>query len=147
VLLNLATALRYAHEVSRRVREVNGLLATPLCGDEAVRISRVWVFGSTIKGSLAPNDLDLLIDLREVGRRFTAEQTRVDRVRLRAHGLWLAPPARSEALKWITKNMRNVSRHCRDSEFAVIDKLVMIYPRNDLADQIKQGLHGGPDLR
>lgn len=71
MLLKLATALRYANEISRRVREVNGLLATPLCGHEAVRISRVWVFGSTIKGSLAPNDLDLLIDLHEVGRRFT----------------------------------------------------------------------------
>lgn len=71
----------------------------------------------------------------------------MDKLRLRAHGLYLAPTARDEALKWITKNMRNVSRHCRDNEFAVIDKLVMIYPRNDLAEQIKQGLHGGPNLR
>lgn len=145
--MKLATALRYANEVSRRVRAVNGLLATPLCNHEAVRISRVWVFGSTIKGSQTPNDLDLMIEMREVGRRFNAQQTRVDRAYLRAHGLRFAPRAEFDALKWLTKGMRNVSRHTRDYEATEIDKMVMIYPRNDLAEQIEKGLHGGPHLR
>lgn len=107
----------------------------------------MWVFGSTIKGSLAPNDLDLLIELREVGRRFTAKQTRVCKVYLRAHGWRRAPRAEFYALKWLTKGMRNVSRHNRENEESEIDKMVLIYPRNDLAEQIKQGLHGGPNLR
>lgn len=41
-----ATALRYAREIARRLHEVNGLLATPVCKHEAVRVRRelepVW---------------------------------------------------------------------------------------------------------
>ena len=33
-----ATALRYAREIARRLHEVNGLLATPVCKHEAVRV-------------------------------------------------------------------------------------------------------------
>jgi hypothetical protein len=131
--MKLATALRYANEVARRVQSVNGLLATPLCSHEAVRIKRIWVFGSTVKGSQAPNDLDLLIDLEEVGRRYSFRRARVDRQYFRRYGCRRSPPARADALKWLTKGMKMVSRHCLDSECADIDKKVLIYPRNDLA--------------
>jgi len=130
--MQLTTALRYAHEVARRVNAVNGLLATPLCGREAVRIKRIWVFGSTVKGSQAPNDLDLLIDLAEVGRLYSYKHTRVDKAYFRRHGTRTAPRARDAALIWLTKGMRMVSRHCLDDECADIDTKVLIYPRNDL---------------
>lgn len=127
-----STALRYSVEIARRVHAINGLLATPLCGHEAVRISRVWVFGSTAKGALAPNDLDLLIELRECGRRRTAKHTRTDKRLYRDHGLRLAPSAREDCLKWLTRGMRMVSRHCADTEFAVIDVKKMIYPKYEM---------------
>ncbi|MEJ7805450.1 MAG: hypothetical protein WKG03_05965 [Telluria sp.] len=132
--MKLATALRYASEVARRVQAVNGLLATPLCNYEAVRIRRIWVFGSTVKGSQAPNDLDLLIDLAVAGRRYSHAQTRACKRQLRSYGVRSAPDARDDALKWLTKGMRMVSRHCLDNECAVIDTKVLIYPRNDLAE-------------
>lgn len=130
--MKLSTALRYAHEVARRARSVNGLLATPRGNMEAVRISRIWVFGSTVKGSLAPNDLDLLIEARQVGRVQNWRRVGVDRRYLRSYGVRKAPDARNQMLIWLTRNMRGVSRHLADVETVDIDKRVLIYPRNDL---------------
>lgn len=126
------TALRYAREIARRVHAVNGLLATPGCCREAVRISRVWVFGSTAKGSESPNDLDLLIEIRYAGRRRSWRQASADKAYFRAHGIRVAPSARQYALKWLTKGMRMVSRHCADEECVDIDVKTLIYPRYDL---------------
>lgn len=127
------TALRYAAEITARVRRVNGLLATPLCDKEAVRIRRVWVFGSTVKGSAAPNDLDVLLDLAPVGRYRNWKQGKLDRRRARAFGVRLALCSRDEAYKWLTKGMRKVSRHDYEAERGLhLYPLVLIYPRNDL---------------
>lgn len=60
------TAIKYAREIARRAQSVNGLLATPGCSYEAVRIKRMWIFGSTVKGKTDPNDLDLLIEMSGV---------------------------------------------------------------------------------
>lgn len=127
------TALRYASEIAARLRGVNGLLATPLCQKEAVRIRRAWVFGSTVKGSEAPNDLDLLLDFRPVGRYRNWRQGKLDRRHARAFGVRLAIDSEHEALKWLTKGMRKVSRHSFENEKGLdLSPLVMIYPRNDL---------------
>ena len=127
--MKLATAKKYAREVARRLHAVNGLLATPLCNREAARISRVWVFGSTVKGSQDPNDLDLLIEIRPVGRIFRAKQARTDRALLRRIGVRLAPCSVEYGLKWLTKGMKMVSRHRTDVETAELDVKVLIYPR------------------
>lgn len=130
--MKLATAQRYAQEVARRVHAVNGLLATPLCRHEAVRIKRIWVFGSTVKGSQNPNDLDLLIDLHPVGRTRRAIETKVDRRLLRDHGVRLAPSSEAYALMWLTKGMKMVSRHTTRSECTEFDVKVLIYPRCEM---------------
>jgi len=130
--MKLQTALRYANSVAARVRSVNGLLATPLSDSEAVRISRIWVFGSTVKGSKAPNDLDLLIEMKAAGRRRKWRQTTTDRRYYQLYGVRRAPNCRNQALIWLTKGMRKVSRHLLDTEEVEIDVKVMIYPCNDL---------------
>ncbi len=128
-----ATALRYAREIAHRLHSVNGLLATPLCGREAVRVSRVWVFGSTAKGALLPNDLDVMIEVNcQAGRHRTWAQSKVDKRYLRSYGIRVAPDSRDYFLKWLTKGMRCVSRHCRDSDAVQLDVQVLIYPRYDL---------------
>lgn len=127
------TALRYADEIAARVRSVNGLLATPLADREAVRIKRVWVFGSTVKGSQAPNDLDLLIESKAVGRHRTWKQGKLNRRYLRMFGVRRALCASKETYKWLTKGMKKVSRHDFEAERGIdLSPLVMIYPRNDL---------------
>lgn len=136
------TALRYAREIANRVHGVGGLIATPQCNREAVRISRMWVFGSTAKGSAAPNDLDLLIELREVGRMRMPARRRIavadgmlsdgaiDRDYLRRFGIITSKKSRHQALIWLTAGMKKVSRHCTDSEgCAPFKEQRMIYPK------------------
>lgn len=131
--MKLSTALRYAEEIARRLRRVNGLIATPLCDREAVRIRRAWVFGSTIKGSQAPNDLDVLLEIHGVGGARDWRHGKLDKRALRSYGYWHAISSTNEALKWISRGMRNVSRHCTDLEGGLdLGPKVMIYPRNDL---------------
>jgi predicted nucleotidyltransferase len=101
--MKLETALRYANEVARRVRSVSGLLAAPLCRSEAVTIKRIWVFGSTAKASITPNDLDLLIEMTSVGRRYTHDQARIDKECYRRYGYLRAPRSDQAALTWLTK--------------------------------------------
>lgn len=130
--MKLTTALRYANEISNRVKSVNGILCTPLCDRESVRISRIWVFGSTVKGSQSPNDLDILIECKAVGGSRTYSQGKIDKRKLRSYGYRTAICAETEALKWLTKGMKNVSRHDTKYEAMEIDVKVLIYPRNDL---------------
>ena len=125
-------ALRYADKVAQRLHSVNGILATPMCGSEAVRFRRVWVFGSTAKGSESPNDLDLLIEAEECGRHRSWRQTRYDKEMRRRYGYLSTVNATDEALKWLTKGMKKVSRHIAAREKVEIDVKVLLYPRNDL---------------
>ena len=127
-----ATALRYSIEIARRVHAVNGLLGTPLCDFEFVRIKRIWIFGSTAKGSQEPNDLDVLIDFVECGRHRTWRQTKVDKRYFHNYGIKFAPDSSYECLKWLSKGMKMVSRHNLRNEGAAIDFKKLIYPRYDM---------------
>ena len=140
-----STALRYTGEIAERLKAINGLLATPGCQSEAVRIRRVWVFGSTVKGKDEPNDLDILIDVCAVGRHRVPAKTRrkpcfadslrdglVDREYRRRHGMSFCPDSVDYALKWLTKGMKKVSRHTLFNEGAApFKEQVLIYPRWD----------------
>jgi hypothetical protein len=149
--MKLATALRYADEIAARLRRVNGLIATPLCDWEAVRIRRAWIFGSTVKGSQTPNDLDVLLDLREVGLPRRWRNGKLDKRALRSYGYWRAINSTDEALKWISKGMKKVSRHLVETEKGLdLSPMVMIYPRNDLPaymERLKEShITPNPDL-
>lgn len=127
------TALRYARTISDRLHAVNGILATPLCGHRALRFRRVWIFGSTIKGAADPNDLDVLIDCFVVGPYQRWPHVKVDKRYLHDYGCRVAPNSINEGFRWLARGMRNVSRHSWQQERALgIDKMVMIYPRNDM---------------
>lgn len=125
-------ALRYAEMIHRRLKLVNGLLATPLCNFEAVRFRRVWIFGSTVKGSQDPNDLDVLIEWEVAGRHRTWRQGALDKTWKRRHGLRFAKFAEDEAKKWLKAGMRKVSCHSYSFDQYVAYPRVMIYPRFDI---------------
>lgn len=130
--MKLELAERYVQKIVDRCKSVNGILATPLCDNEAIRIHQVWVFGSVVKGSQDPNDLDVMVRWSYGGRYRPYEQGKLDRQRLRAYGMWAALSAEKEMFKWLSKGMRKVSRHDYEREKGLdIDVLVMIYPRND----------------
>lgn len=130
-------ALNYANRISDRVKSVGGIVSTPMCGHAHTKIKRIWVFGSTVKGSEAPNDLDLMIEMEPIGsmRRFGVRgQTSVsyDRRRFKSYGRRWEECSQHQTLVWLTKGMKKVSRHVVGIEKIEPDVMVMIYPRNDL---------------
>jgi len=123
-----ATAIRYCQDINRRLLEVNGTIVTCRGEFEYVAVTKVWVFGSTAKGSESPNDLDLLIQMREGGQLQGVESAGFDPLIFSARGLKFPRSSRSEALMWLTKGMRNVSRHIHGEEMIEIDLKAEIYP-------------------
>lgn len=130
--MKIELAERYVQRIVDRCKSVNGLLATPLCGYEAVRIHQVWVFGSTVKGAQEPNDLDIMVRANVAGRRREWWQGKIDNQFHRRHGVCVPLNAEREMYKWLSKGMKKVSRHEHKREKGLgIDVMVMIYPRND----------------
>jgi predicted nucleotidyltransferase len=91
-------------------------------------VRNIWVFGSTAKGSIEPNDLDLLIRLEECGRRQSWQQVGFDPAYLRRTGIRVARDPRKEALMWLSRGMKNVSRHDFESELVEIDIKLPLWP-------------------
>lgn len=123
-----STALRYCSEIHQRLIEVGGIVPTPRGGWSHVRVHNIWVFGSTAKGSNEPNDLDLLIRLEECGRRQSWQQVGFDPAYLRRTGIRVARDPRKEALIWLSRGMKNVSRHDFESELVEIDIKLPLWP-------------------
>ena len=131
-----ATALKHAEEISRRIRSVNGILATPNCTFPALRIRRAWVFGSTVKGSDAPNDLDILLDITVAGKyRRWKRGMKLNKRYARSYGVLLCPDSETYALMWLTNGMKKVSRHVLQSEPRLLEMIGndkrMIYPKKE----------------
>lgn len=139
-----ATALRMAHTVAARLRAACGLIGTPGTCSEAVRVRRAWLFGSTAKGSLSPNDVDILIEMNPVGRQFTTERiaqvfgvrggARVDKSYYRRYGIELPMDAVHEVRRHLRGHMKMLRLHnyAIDKELAL--PRILIYPRNDLTE-------------
>ena len=128
------TALKYAREIARRVHSVNGIVCTPNTNYTATKIRRIWVFGSTIKGAEYPNDLDILIDMRCDQRVPWKRGRKIDKRYHHSYGCHVLPCSRKETMKWLTKNMKNVSRHDLREERIPIDIMYLIYPRWDIPE-------------
>jgi hypothetical protein len=132
--MKLHTAIKYLKEIHRRVSEVGGVLVTPGHSYDSVIFEEIWVFGSTIKGSIEPNDLDILIRLKGNGEhRSLAKGAIRDERYFRLTGYSYPMDSERTAYIWLTRNMRKVSRHHFEDEKGLgIDVMKMIYPRFEL---------------
>jgi predicted nucleotidyltransferase len=132
--MKLQTAIKHIHEIHRRVTEVQGRLETPLHSHDAVIFEEIWVFGSAIKGSAEPNDLDILIKMKMDGPyRSPREGAILDERYARRTGCKMSICSDSAARKWLTRGMMKVSRHGFERERNLgIDAMKMIYPRFEL---------------
>lgn len=118
--MKLKLAISYAKNIHEKLNNLTeGTLELEGCGYKRIKVEKVWVFGSTIKGSLSPNDLDLLIKSNLVDLIPFPE---------RLH----AKNSTSEFFKWLSKGMKKVSRHDWMDEITSIDKLVEIWPKFEL---------------
>ncbi len=61
------TAHKHLRTIINRLNACNGEFDTPKCGRLNYHIEKAWVFGSYVKGSNSPNDLDILYDGVAVG--------------------------------------------------------------------------------
>ena len=141
--MKLSSALKKANEISDRIKSVNGIIATPLHNYEAVKVKRVWLFGSAAKGKLNPNDVDILIEMKEVCRRDISYLDPKKSVNFfinkdfkRRYGLSFAKQSSDTALKWIRNKKHNISLHWTDIDRVQPDVKILIYPRNDLAQHL-----------
>lgn len=134
-----STAIKNINTIIRRVKSVNGLLGTPKHRYDFVKIKRVWLFGSTAKGSTNPNDIDIFVEIINIGPHFSASKHTdryFDKQFFRSCGVKLSGDSSQYAVKWLKKNMKMVSIHLvgHDLIFDELDVKIMLYPRNDLIE-------------
>ena len=137
------TALKNLKIIINRIRAINGIFATPKHNFEALKVKRVWVFGSVAKGSLDPNDIDLFVelkgfrrDIKPIRREFGGGNTgrfKLDYAYYRNHGMYRAKQSDEAFIKWLRKDLRKISIHLvgDDEIFNQIDEKILIYPRCD----------------
>lgn len=142
-----ATAKRMALTIAERLKSAAGVIGTPGSDHEALRVKRAWVFGSTAKGSEHPNDLDIIMEMHECGRRFWQKGAvqkrtrpggaRLDRAFFRTHRVRMPVSCQQDALRWIRGTMKMVRLHDYGIDGHLADGKIMIYPRNELRATIE----------
>lgn len=139
--MKIKTAIHHVKQIRERIRRVNGLIGTPEAGRYCFKIRTAYVFGSTVKGKDCPNDVDILIDGREVGELQGTSKINLGNRRnakIVRNGFWKNYPIRSQtqAYKYLGHGMKMIRFHDYNFErtFGDIDKTkVMIYPRDDFS--------------
>lgn len=138
--MKLSTSLKNANAVADRIKALSGIIMTPEGSREAVRIKRAWLFGSTAKGKVNPNDTDIILEVIEVGslkltnkwRMYNFKNNAKTDKRKRMYGLSVPIYSYSIALRYLAKNLKMVRIHHIDIDGEYATDRVMIYPRNDL---------------
>jgi hypothetical protein len=132
--MKLETSINNAMRVAERIKQCNGLIGTPEASYEALRISRAWVFGSTVKGKLNPSDTDILLECKKVGRFNLANASMMARSTARSGFRYKMDSLRAghsylrTGLKMVRFHDINIDGKIGDVEATK----VMIYPRMDL---------------
>lgn len=135
--MKLKTALRYANEIAVQLKSTNGFIYTPLHDRPAIKIKRLWLFGSSAKGKLNPNDVDILAEVVEVGDRYDRTKRGtwvVDKDFYRRFGMSFAKSSISSAFKQLKNRRKMVNIHATEWVDVEIDIKILLYPRNDLID-------------
>ena len=128
-----STALKNANKIAGILKKNGGIICTPEALFEAAIIRRAWVFGSTAKGKENPNDLDILIDVKIVGRFNCNAKTNRDYTR--RYGILGKLCTHETALRFLRKGTKMTRFHSLDTDgnlFDIPQTKIMIYPRNDL---------------
>jgi len=132
--MKIDTAVHHVKEIHTRLVSVGGMIPTPRGSDEFFLVKKAWVFGSTIKGSPTPGDLDILLLAEPSGFYQSWVDVGHDPVYLKNHGIKVTRSTTREGKMWLRKGMKMVSVHDTLSEAAIIDKKIEIFPRLLLRD-------------
>lgn len=124
-------ALRYCREIHDQLVLAGGMLHTPNYSHEHVLFKKVWLFGSTAKGSLSPRDVDILYHIELIGPNFRRNTELVMDTRVSKQRFWGGdyPMQTSEAAyKWLRRRRPMVSLHSTEYERAIFPDKIQIYP-------------------
>ena len=132
--MKLKTSIRNALKIAERIKHCNGIIGTPEASHEALRITRAWIFGSTAKGKLHPNDTDILIESIEVGRFNLKNAKKKPKSTMRL-GYRYSLNAHDVGYSYLRRGIKMVRFHDIKIDGSIGDVAqtkIMIYPRNDL---------------
>ena len=154
------TAIKNANEIARRLKKLGGLIATPEAGNTCVKLKRVWLFGSTVKGASNPNDIDILFEVQICGDKQTNSRSRklmfgepgkkqnakLDKKYYRSTGYPASKEPVEVALISLRKGLKMVRYQRVFSESddpedmriwdSIIANRIMLWPKNEI-DQLK----------
>lgn len=145
------TALKNLVKILQRMHGINGIYNTPMEHDICCKIQRAWLFGSVLKGSKTPNDIDIFIEIVKFDtpkHKETKSRKKTLRSYARLHGgyrpcrrsrKWRTGKfhdrvdSRESFIIWLRKHIPNISIHIvgNDITFDVLDDKCLIYPRCD----------------
>jgi predicted nucleotidyltransferase len=145
------TALKSLFKVLQRIHNINGVLNTPMDDNVCCKIKKAWLFGSVLKGSDNPNDIDIFIEIAKPNtppEKELKSRRKVYRSYQRLHGgfrpcrrsqKWRMGKMHSKArscesfIIWVRKHIPKVSIHVvgHDAAFETLDQKCLIYPRCD----------------
>lgn len=145
--MKLKTSINNTLAVVDRVRRINGIMATPEDHHEFIKVKRVWLFGSTIRGKPNPNDTDMLFEFCEGGRLKRAGKTakgskqpntaKIDKDYRRRYGIDIARSTRTSLFKYLRGNLKMIRFHDASIDAKYATDKILVYPRNDLNLRLK----------
>ncbi len=124
------TAIRHVHTIAERLRSVGGVIDTPTAQFPRVVVRDAWVFGSVVKGSESPNDVDILLDYDVDGhaRKVCEEGVLFDKDTLRRRNILAPLDSEEVALRWLKNGMRMISLHIYRIDHRVATPRVSLFP-------------------
>lgn len=137
------TAIRHAMSIGEHLRGLGGIISTPGCFHEALKIDRLWVFGSTAKGAANPSDLDLLVQFRTIRTRELEKDRKPGRTLKRIFGggyrfKWdwnrrdyMVMEAYEDGLRSIIGGRRMIRFHDHKVDGSLAWPRVMLYPLDE----------------
>lgn len=138
-----STALKHVQEIIDRLNDCKGIIETPLHYHDRARINQAWIFGSVAKGALEPNDVDIFIDIEDIGDFYPPSvypNRLVDKEFQRRSGIKLGKPSTPTAIKILRKGMKKISIHTVSDDliFSTLDVKYLIYPTNEFYDELEK---------
>lgn len=122
-------AIRKLQRIIDKLYENDGVIETPGCSHPAMKIVNAWLFGSLLKGSENPGDVDILLEAKVIGEyRPWHVLGEYDREYYRRHGVKISRPTEYVYKKYLRQRIPLVSLHDLFNDDKVAHPRALIYP-------------------
>lgn len=136
-------AINRLKKIISRLNDCNGVIETPDCNYAATRIKSAYIFGSVLKGSQTPNDIDIIVEFESVGNFRSVKEIGIfDNRKYRSYGVMVAKRSCENAIISLRKHIPMVRIHDMKIDGDIAYPRVMIFPSNhfDFDEQEKENM-------